>query len=385
MSTRLLHVSDTHLGNRQYGSDTRRADFADAFEQAITLAIEESVDAVIHTGDLFDSRNPGLQDLNRCLDILQELADHDIPFLGVVGNHERKMDVQYLDLIEKAGVAERLDRSPRVINDDVAIYGIDAVTKPAWHATDFTLEPPPADQYTILCMHQLLEPPVPSLFAEHETEAVLERLDIELDALALGDYHEGEGTIVDGTKVWYAGSTERCGRGERSPRTVSLLEIESGTMTRTERELDVRPFLDIEVPFAEGDGRQFLEDVLDRRAIEGRVVFVEVTGAPTSVSARDVRELVLDRGAIVCRVDDQRDGLGFDADEIDIDAVDSAGTLIESKLAERNLSEVAVEIEQQVRTGSVTKHNFDDETEKLLEERQATAFDEGEVAEEGAE
>jgi hypothetical protein len=45
--TRLLHVSDTHLGNRQYGSDIRRDDFADAFERAIQIAIDRAIYSMI--------------------------------------------------------------------------------------------------------------------------------------------------------------------------------------------------------------------------------------------------------------------------------------------------------------------------------------------------
>jgi exonuclease SbcD len=229
MTTHLLHISDTHLGNRQYGSDSRREDFADAFKQAIDDAIDHEVNAVIHTGDLFDTRDPRLPDLNRCIDILQSLAAADIPFYGIVGNHERKMDDQYLDLIRKTGTADRLGTSPTIINDEVALYGIDAVTRPAWHAEDFTLEPPPNGVCTILCMHQLLQPPVPKIQAEHSLADVLDRVHIDLDALALGDYHESVGTVERATTIWYAGSTERCAIDEDDARSVSHLTIDSTT------------------------------------------------------------------------------------------------------------------------------------------------------------
>ena len=58
MTARLLHVSDTHLGTNQYGSKIRSSDYAKAFDTTIDLAISENVDAVIHTGDMFDSRTP---------------------------------------------------------------------------------------------------------------------------------------------------------------------------------------------------------------------------------------------------------------------------------------------------------------------------------------
>ena len=44
--TTILHVSDTHLGKRQYGSDTRRDDMAKAFDQAIEIAVDENVEAL---------------------------------------------------------------------------------------------------------------------------------------------------------------------------------------------------------------------------------------------------------------------------------------------------------------------------------------------------
>jgi DNA repair exonuclease SbcCD nuclease subunit len=375
MVTRLLHVSDTHLGNRQYGSDIRREDFADAFEQAIEYAIEQDVDAVIHTGDLFDSRDPSLPDLNRCIDILQRLDAAGIPFYGIVGNHERKMDDQYLDLIEKMGAAERLTKRPTVVSDEVALYGIDAVTKPAWHAEDFDLEEPPEDAFTILCMHQLLDPPVPEIFAEHPVDDVLERVDIDLDALALGDYHETVGTVEDGTKVWYAGSTERCAKDELEPRTVSLLEIDDGELTRRERELDTRDFITIDITFAEGDDHSYVEDVIDRHDVADKVVSVTLDGESTAVTSRDVRKAVVNRDAAVCRVDDRRGGPDIDLSEGPTGDIESADRLIEEKLGEQNLSEVALDIEERVRTENVAQTGFDDEVAELLREAQDEAFD----------
>ncbi len=383
MTTRILHVSDTHLGNRQYGSDTRRDDFADAFEQAIQYAIDENVDAVIHTGDLFDSRDPSLPDLNECIDILEQLRDADIPFYGIVGNHERKMDAQYLDLIRKTDTADRLEKSPTVVNDEVAVYGIDAVTNPAWHAEDFELAEPPEDSFTILCMHQLLHPPVPELFSEHPLEDVLERVNVDLDALALGDYHETEGTIEAGTKVSYAGSTERCSKGETAPRTVSLLKIEDGSLTRREKELDTRDFLHIDATFAEDDGYGYAEDVVDRYDVSGKVVTVALTGESTNVTSRDVREIVISRGATVCRVDDQRGGPDIDLSDGPMGDIESADKLIEERLGERNFSDISVEIEERVRVEGVTPTGFEDEVEDMVEEAQEEAFDDDGATNEG--
>lgn len=376
MTTRLLHVSDTHLGNRQYGSDTRREDFADAFEQAIEYAVDQDVDAVIHTGDLFDTRDPRLPDLNRCIDILQSLDAADIPFYGIVGNHERKMDDQYLDLIRKTGAAERLDTSPTLINDEVAIYGIDAVTRPAWHAENFTLDSPPEDVFTILCMHQLLQPPVPEIQAEHPLDDVLDRVNLDLDALALGDYHESVGTVEQGTTVWYSGSTERCAVDEDDARSVSLLEIENGELTRRQKELDTRDFETITIKFTEDDGYSHAEDEIDRHVVEEKVVLVTVVGESNSVTSSDVRGIVMDRGAAVCRVDDERGGPEIDTSDGPSGDVQNKDRRIEEKLAEKDLSDITAQIDERVRTEGVAPSGFDDEVEEMVMEAQTEAFDE---------
>ena len=125
---RILHTADTHLGYRQYHSEVRRNDFFAAFELVVNDAVEMQVDAVVHAGDLFDSRNPTLEDLLETINILSRLKAADIPFLGIVGNHESKQNTQWLDLFEEMGLAARLGKKPHMVGN-AAIYGIDSVPK----------------------------------------------------------------------------------------------------------------------------------------------------------------------------------------------------------------------------------------------------------------
>jgi DNA repair exonuclease SbcCD nuclease subunit len=376
--TKILHLSDTHLGNRQYGSDTRRDDFTRAFDAAIDIALEENVDAVVHTGDLFHRRTPSLPIVTDCIEILRKLADEDIPFYGIVGNHDRKMDQQWLDLIRETGTAERLDQTPTMVNDDVALYGIDAVTKPAWHAADFTLEEPPnPDAFRLLGLHQLFEPLLPEIYADHDLTEVLERVNIDLDALALGDYHKTESRLVDGVPAWYAGSTERCATDEIEPRTVSLLEIEDGDLERREIELDTRDFESIRIEFDEGDSHGFARDELNRHQLNDKVAIVKLTGERAPVTSSDVYDMAIDKGAAVCKVDDNRGRRQLDLDDGPQGEIQSADKLIEEKLADQNLSDIATNVEERVRTDDdLAQSAIDDTAEELIQEAQADAFDE---------
>ncbi len=376
--TKILHLSDTHLGNRQYGSDTRRDDFTRALEAAVDRALEENVDAVIHTGDLFHRRTPSLPIVTECIEILRKLADEDIPFYGIVGNHDRKMDQQWLDLIRETGTAERLDQTPTMVNDNVAIYGIDAVTKPAWHAADFTLEEPPnSDAFRLLCLHQLFEPLVPEFYADHDLTDILDRVGIDLDALALGDYHKTESRIVDGVPAWYAGSTERCATDEIEPRTVSLLEIEERDLERRELELDTREFESIRIEFNDGDSHGYARDELDRHQLDNKVAIVTLTGERTPVTSSDVYNIAMNKGAAVCKVDDNRGRRQLDLEDRPQVEIQSADKLIEEKLADQSLSDIATDVEARIRTDDdLAQTAIDDTMEALIKEAQADAFEE---------
>ncbi|WP_049995987.1 metallophosphoesterase family protein [Halococcus sediminicola] len=378
----IAHISDTHLGNRQYGSDVRRQDFTDAFAAAVERAVERDVDAIIHTGDLFHRRTPPLPQVNQCIGVLRRAHDAGIPFLGIVGNHDRKMDDQWLDLMAHTGTASRLDSSPTMIGEGdeaVALYGIDAVPSPAWDSTNFELDKPDNDDaYRLLCMHQLLHPPVPEIMADYPADSVIERLNIEIDGLALGDYHEAESADVNGVDVWYAGSTERGSAGEEGPRSITMLsDFSDHTMSRSHVDLDTRDFQPIQIAFEENDGYEHARSVFEEYDLTDAVAVVNLTGKRTSLTASDIHEIALDRGAAVARVDDNRGREHLDIGANPTTDVEDPDTLIDKRLAKAGLSEPALDVDQMVRDEATSTNALDDNAERLISEAQDKAFESG--------
>lgn len=376
----IAHISDTHLGNRQYGSDVRRQDFTDAFAAAVERAIERDVDAIIHTGDLFHRRTPPLPQVNQCIGVLRRADAAGIPFLGIVGNHDRKMDDQWLDLMAHTGTASRLDSSPTMIGEGdeaVALYGIDAVPSPAWDSTNFELDKPDNDDANrLLCMHQLLHPPVPEIMADYPADSVIERLNIEIDGLALGDYHEAESADVNGVDVWYAGSTERGSAGEEGPRSITILSDFSGhTMSRGHIDLDTRDFQPIQIAFEENDGYEHARSVFEEYDLTDAVAVVSLTGKRTPLTASDIHEIALDRGAAVARVDDNRGREHLDIGTDPTTGVEDPDTLIDKRLAKAGLSEPALDVDQMVRDEAMSTNALDDNAEQLISEAQDEAFE----------
>ena len=84
---KFIHVTDTHLGKRESRIEEREQDFYKAFEQVIDKAIEEKVDFVVHSGDLFDVARPPTRTLIFAVKQLTRLKDEGIPCYIAAGSH----------------------------------------------------------------------------------------------------------------------------------------------------------------------------------------------------------------------------------------------------------------------------------------------------------
>lgn len=373
-------VSDTHLGNQQFQSTQRREDFAVAFDEMMRIAVAEDVDAVVHAGDLFDHPQPRVEDINRCVDAIQRLAAADIPFYGIVGNHERKLQAQWLDLIDRFDQVKRLSTDPLSVGDHTVFYGIDAIRGPQWEQHDFTLTPLDDDRQEIVVMHQLFEPLVDEIMADYSLKDVLKRLNITPDQIVVGDYHEYTETTVEGVPALYPGSTERCSRTERGPRGGVLLSVDNDGV-RTERiTLDnrsqraPRDFYVIDVTVDPSDTAAVIGDRIDdivgpSGSIADAVVVVELSGDKTTVSQQDAYRICDERGAAVVEVDDQREiETEFDI-EADTSSEADIDTVLDRNLSDLSTEPVVEEIEDVVRDRTtVRKSHLEDRAKELLAE-----------------
>ncbi|MEM6927988.1 MAG: metallophosphoesterase, partial [Myxococcota bacterium] len=91
---RILHLTDTHLGHVRVliGGPrgwSRADDHHDAFVRALTPALRDEVDLVVHSGDVFDRSRPPAADVERALTVLGEVARR-VPVVAIAGNHDRR-------------------------------------------------------------------------------------------------------------------------------------------------------------------------------------------------------------------------------------------------------------------------------------------------------
>jgi len=124
---RFVHLSDSHLGYRQYGLKQRLRDWSRATQEIVDYAVKNEVDFILHSGDLFNSNLVDHTTLIDAIKILNPLKQAEIPFFVIDGNHDRRKGSQsdtannvleYLELVDYLGPdGDNLENAIRQIGD----------------------------------------------------------------------------------------------------------------------------------------------------------------------------------------------------------------------------------------------------------------------------
>jgi DNA repair exonuclease SbcCD nuclease subunit len=361
---RVIHTGDTHLGYRQYHSPERREDFLEAFRSVVDDAVEADVDAVVHAGDLYHDRRPGLRDILGTISVLRPLRENDIPFLAIVGNHEGTRDAQWLDLFETLGLAERLDESGRRV-DDTIFYGLDYVPESKRPALEYEFDDRGAE-YSALVSHGLF---TPFAHANWDLDEVLREANLDFDAVLLGDNHDPGTKQIADTWVTYSGSTERASASEREPRGYNLVEFD-GEVAISRKGLDTRDFVFVDVDLGSEDGTAYVRERVREHDVEDAVVIVTVEGDGDTVTPAEVERLGQEQGALVTRVNDRRE-VETDS-EVAVSFADPDDAVRE-RVREMGLSEAGLDVDDVVRDLDLADSNV----RQRVKERVESVVDDG--------
>lgn len=367
---RILHTADTHLGYKQYHSEVRRKDFFEAFEIVVKDAVEMQVDAVVHAGDLFDSRNPTLEDLLETINILSGLRAAGIPFFGIFGNHESKQNTQWLDLLQEMGLAARLGKKPQKVGD-VAIYGIDSVPRSKIPLYDYSGFDVPENSMMencrkLLVMHQIVQP---FPYAEWDCADILKNLPFKVDVILLGDYHKYEKFTIGETWVTYSGSTERNSASEEESRSYNIITLSDSMVEISKRRIPTRYFLSIPIILngEEKPYEQIFSTINEHlEEIPSSVVFLKVSGdSKVVLSISEIEDYLLKKGALVAKVDDQRRKESIPVEALKVIFTDPDHA-VANEIKQLSLNDGGLIIDEIVRNPNVPRSRVDEETEGRL-------------------
>jgi len=102
---KFAHISDSHLGG--WRQPELQELNLESFKQAIEMCIEEQVEFILFTGDLFDSAFPPIEILKDTFAEFRKLKDNKIKAYVIAGSHDYSVSGKtFLEVLEKAGFCE---------------------------------------------------------------------------------------------------------------------------------------------------------------------------------------------------------------------------------------------------------------------------------------
>ncbi len=101
---KFAHIADCHLGG--WREPKMRAANEESFVQTINKCIQEKVEFVLISGDLFNTAFPAIDSMRIAVEKIKELKDKQIPVYIIPGSHDSSASGKtIIDVIESAGLA----------------------------------------------------------------------------------------------------------------------------------------------------------------------------------------------------------------------------------------------------------------------------------------
>ena len=323
---RFLHIADSHNGysgnaskHNEYSSlrvektvdngiNIRQDDIDRAFSQAMDIAIEEDVDAVIHAGDGWDAWGYKQRYIDNVYTReVTRLYKEDIDYIEIAGNHNLPGQRGKGCFLETLGRYPKVHTVYQGFYDTVELEKHDVVIHCA--PSTFTQEILDESISEIAPIEGKVNIGVGHFgvttikhYAEHAEKTLVTNLDAlincKMDYFALGDYH----VPTDfGHNIRYSGSIERLGFGEvHNKPQVLIVEIDKETKEVEVKPvfLDVRPMLDLPLVNAENKSaeeiNQNIKDSLSSEDLSEAIVRLRVTQLPKHLKQSIDTDMVKD-------------------------------------------------------------------------------------------
>jgi DNA repair exonuclease SbcCD nuclease subunit len=308
-------LADTHIGyaarcaTLPNGRNSRVDDGYQGLEETVSGLIEESVDVVLHGGDLFHVSHPQISDIVEVRRQFLRLHHAGIEVIGITGNHDFSTNRNKLSATSAVSSPEQgihIYEQPYVrheIADGIVVHAVSHLG--VLHSlNDVSPEP---GKINILLSHGIAAIPGHELFAcaDSPGEAVLDYslLTQEWSAVLLGHYHQ-QGTIADlSTSMMpalYAGSLLRRGFSDKpGNRGWVMLNENGGNLTVDYQQVSQRAQYDLPVIDATAlssiDIAERVRENLSHTDVDGAIIRQQVINTTPvqrqGISATDFAEL----------------------------------------------------------------------------------------------
>jgi len=286
---RIAIISDTHLGYARFEEDS----FVQA-ERAF-LAASESADLILFAGDVFDTKIPKLETLDRAISIFKKIR---IPVYAIHGNHERrtKEQVNPARLLHTSGVIRYLhgESAPyEMKGEKLQIFGIgnvpDEYAEAAVKKAMERFNPEPG-AFKILLIHQSIK----ELLPHGSNELSLDYLEtLPFDLIVNGHLHGKE--VLLGGRFLIPGSTVVTQLRKDETGSKGFFMFDTGTRKADFVPIDSRPFFYEELSLKDANESEVMEAVRKRigelkQTHPGAIISLKIDGTmKDGMSGSDIK------------------------------------------------------------------------------------------------
>lgn len=299
---RIAHLADTHLGYRQYNLEERENDIYDVLEEIGDKILEEKVDIVIHSGDLFDSSRPRTKTYYVFKKFLKRLNGRT-KFFAVLGDHDRPkargMPPHKLfdDQIRTLGVTGTAEHQEVNINGEkILIVGISNLSRSYSALLADELKKLENIEQTcpkILVMHQAIDKFLPF---EDAWEIAFTSLPKTFDYYALGHLHARTKASCGEGELAYPGSSEiiksdEIPSWEKSGKGFLIVDIEDEEVKVTDVNLErIRPQVRGKIDYSNLDYE--IEELVRSLSFDEKLPIIHIRVEGKEIDRQRVHEVI---------------------------------------------------------------------------------------------
>lgn len=308
--TKFAHLADCHLGGWSQ-PELQALNFA-SFQKAVQIIIDQKLEFVLISGDLFDSAYPPIEILKKSFAEFKRLHDAKIPVYLIAGSHDFSASGKtFLDVLEKAGFCKNVHQQ-KIIEDDIilkptyhdkiAIYGYPG-KKSGMEVRDIkNIKIKEINPFSILMLHTTIDDVKGALQIESFQKETLPLANY----YAMGHIHKRFESNLANSKYVYPGPTYPNNFQELidlKHGAFQIIELDGQSIKTQKVELPLKEVTLIEIQLNNGiTATDEIIQILDKKSLTDKIVLLKLTGILTQGKTGDIRfneiaEFVKKKGA----------------------------------------------------------------------------------------
>ncbi len=296
---KFAHLADCHLGSWRQ-PELQSLNFQ-SFQLAVKTTIDQNLNFVLISGDLFDSAYPSIEILKDTFSEFKKLFDAKIPVYLIAGSHDYSASGKtFLDVIEKAGFCKNTHKSEvqedgtiilrPTFHNKIAIYGYPG-KKSGLELDDLRKVKLESDlhPFTILMVHTTIKDAIGSLPVDSIEK---EKLPLA-NYYAMGHIHQKFEDHIHDSRYVYPGPTFPNNFQELSDLnhgSFQIVELDGKNISTKNIPLPIKAVTTISLQITDAlTATQDIIDHLNRPNLKDKVVLLKLSGILTQGKTGDIR------------------------------------------------------------------------------------------------